>query len=231
MPELPAGEHVVGSPQVVLVAQDRESTACDWVVVHSSSFARDRFIKVNSPLFLGNNPQLNHRNHTDEQNASESGGDNMIHVRPETSANWNTLKLATGAELLVVLAGCAVAVPLRPLTMASQDRRDRDLGCAASSKCPNATTRHRPTSRPSQPVVGGNIAEEIHPIYLNSPEACCASLRRGHDGHTSGCRAPTYSDMRNDQGQVVCAWTECAYCGRTELALDARSRVYRRVAV
>jgi hypothetical protein len=95
----------------------------------------------------------------------------MIHVRPDTSANWNTLKLAAGAALLVVLAGCAIAVPLRPLTVASQDRRDRDLGCAASSKCPDATTSHRPTSRLSQPVAGGNIAEDDPPDFiLNSPE-------------------------------------------------------------
>ena len=132
---------------------------------------RNRFIKVNSPLFLGNNPQLSRRNHTEGQNASESGGDDMIHLRPEASAHWNTLKLAAGAALLTVLAGCAVAVPLRPLVTASQDRRDRDLGCAASSKCPNATTNHRRTSRPSQPVAGGNIAENDPPDFiLNSPE-------------------------------------------------------------
>ena len=59
---LAAGEDVVGSSHVVLVAQDRERAAC---------FARDRFIKVNSPLLSGNNPQLKHGNHTDEQNTSE----------------------------------------------------------------------------------------------------------------------------------------------------------------
>jgi hypothetical protein len=95
----------------------------------------------------------------------------VIQVRPEASANWNFLKLAVGATLLAVLAGCAVAMPLRPLTMASQDRRDRDLGCAASSECPNATTRHRRTSRPSQTVAGGNIAEHDPPDFiLNNPE-------------------------------------------------------------
>jgi hypothetical protein len=120
---------------------------------------------------LGNNPQLKHRNHTDEQSLSESGGVEMIPIRPEASANWNTLKLAVGAALLAVLAGCAVAVPLRPLTMASQDRRDRDLGCTARSKCTNATTSHRPTSRPSPAVAGGNIAEDDPSDFiLNGPE-------------------------------------------------------------
>lgn len=95
----------------------------------------------------------------------------MILVRPEASANWNTLKLAVGAALLAILAGCAIAVPLRPLTIASQDRRDRDLGCAASSKCPSANTSHRPTSRPSQAVAGGNIGEDDPPDFiLNSPD-------------------------------------------------------------
>lgn len=95
----------------------------------------------------------------------------MIHVRPEALANWNTLHFTVGAVLLAVLAGCAVAVPLRPLTIASQDRRDRDLGCAASSKCPNATTSHRRTSRPVKALAGGNIAEDDPPDFiLNSPE-------------------------------------------------------------
>jgi hypothetical protein len=55
--------------------------------------------------------------------------------------------------------------------MASQDRRDRDFGCAASAKCPKATTIHRPTSHPSQAVAGGNIAEDDPPDFiLNSPD-------------------------------------------------------------
>jgi hypothetical protein len=49
----------------------------------------------------------------------------MLHSR---SANWNTLKLAAAAAAVTVLGGCAVAVPLRPLTTASQDSRDRLYG-------------------------------------------------------------------------------------------------------
>jgi hypothetical protein len=94
----------------------------------------------------------------------------MLHLQPEAPAHWNTLKLAVGAALVSVLAGCAVAVPLRPLVTASQDRRDRDVDCTASSKCPNATTSHRRTSRPSQPVAGGSIADDPPDFILNSPE-------------------------------------------------------------
>ena len=134
-----------------------------------TQLARDRFIKVNSPLLFGRNPQLSHRNHTEEQNASESLGDDMIRVRSEAYANWNILKLIVGAALLAALSGCAIAVPLRPLTMASQDRGD--FGCVAGRKCRNATTGHRHTSRPSQVVVGGNVAEDDPPDFiLNSPE-------------------------------------------------------------
>jgi len=118
---------------------------------------------------LGNNPQLNHRNHTEEQIDQQVGA--MMQVRSEASANWNTLKLAVGATLLAVLAGCAISMPLRPLTMVSQDRRDRDVGCAVSSKCTNASTSHRGTSRPSPAVAGGNIAEDDPPDFiLNSPD-------------------------------------------------------------
>jgi|SRR5262245_19079832 len=88
--------------------------------------------------------------------------------RPEASASWKTLKWAVVAAAIAVLAGCAVAVPLRPLIMASQDDRNRDLACTANSKCPTATTSHRRTSRRSQPVGDGNIADDPPDFILNS---------------------------------------------------------------
>ena len=93
----------------------------------------------------------------------------MLHLRPGASANWNTLKWAAAVGALAALAGCAVAVPLRPLTMASQDSRDRDFACAGNPKCRNAPSR-RPTSRPSQPAGGGNIADDPPDFILNGPE-------------------------------------------------------------
>jgi hypothetical protein len=63
---------------------------------------------------------------------------------------------------LLVLAGCAVAVPLRPLTAASQESRGR-VRCTANSKCANAITAH------PQPVGGGSIAEDPPDFILNDP--------------------------------------------------------------
>ena len=92
----------------------------------------------------------------------------MLHSRHE--ASWNTLKLAAAAAGLSVLAGCAVAVPLRPLATASQDGRDRGFACTTNSTCPNSITSHRRTSRRSQPVGGGNIADDPPDFILNSEE-------------------------------------------------------------
>src|SRR5262245_27202332 len=89
-------------------------------------------------------------------------------LRPAASANWNSLKWAAAASARAMLAGCAIAVPLRPLTTASQDHRDRDLACTANSKCPHAIAGHRHTSRGSQPVSGGSIAHEPPDFILNS---------------------------------------------------------------
>jgi hypothetical protein len=94
----------------------------------------------------------------------------MLHSRHEASANWNTLKLAAAAAGISMLAGCAVAVPLRPLATTSQDGRDRDFACTTNSKCPNSIASHRRTSRRSQPVGGGSIADDPPDFILNSEE-------------------------------------------------------------
>ena len=91
----------------------------------------------------------------------------MLHSR---SANWNTLKLAAAAAGISVLAGCAVAVPLRPLTTASQDGRDRNFACTANPKCSKAITSDQRTSRRSQPVGGGNVADDPPDFILNGEE-------------------------------------------------------------
>jgi len=84
----------------------------------------------------------------------------MLNSRHEATANWNTLKLAAAAGTISILAGCAIAMPLRPLATASQDGRHHDSACTASSKCPNANRSHQRTSRRSQPIGGGNIADD-----------------------------------------------------------------------
>jgi hypothetical protein len=126
---------------------------------------RNLLIKVNSTVFFSNNSHLSVRNHTAEQNAAGSGA---MTSRTAAPANWNSLKWAAAAAAMAMLAGCAIAVPLRPLTTASQETRDRDLACTAYSKCPNAITGHRHTSRRSQPVSGGSIAHEPPDFILNS---------------------------------------------------------------
>jgi hypothetical protein len=94
----------------------------------------------------------------------------MLHSQHEASANWNTLKLVAAAAGISVLAGCAVAVPLRPLATTSQDGRDRDFACTTNSKCPNSIASHQRTSRRSQPVGGGSIADDPPDFILNSEE-------------------------------------------------------------
>ena len=108
----------------------------------------------------------------------------MLHLRYEASAYWNTLKFAAAVVgMISVLSGCAVAV-LRPLATASQDSRDRNFACTANSKCPNANTSHQRSSRRSQPVGSGHIADDP-PDFILKGEAsmlqCAATPSSGSD--------------------------------------------------
>ena len=51
----------------------------------------------------------------------------MLHSESEASTNRHIMKFAAAAVAMAVLAGCAIAVPLRPLATSSQSSRDRDL--------------------------------------------------------------------------------------------------------
>ena len=81
----------------------------------------------------------------------------MLHSVPGTSANRNITKLAAAAAAMTVLAGCAKAVPLRPLATSSHDSRDRDFYCRADPKCSHRSAERRIAYRRSQPVDGGQI--------------------------------------------------------------------------
>jgi hypothetical protein len=59
----------------------------------------------------------------------------MLHPEHGRSANRNTTKLAAAAAAMILLSGCAMAMPLRPLATSSQDSRDRDFYCRADPKC------------------------------------------------------------------------------------------------
>jgi hypothetical protein len=90
--------------------------------------------------------------------------------RPAATASSNMLTLAILAFAALVLAGCAVAVPLRPLTTASQESRDRVV-CTANSKCATAITAQR-RPRSSQSVsAGSSITEDPPDFILNDPDA------------------------------------------------------------
>ena len=91
----------------------------------------------------------------------------MLHSRHDASANWSTFKLAAAAAGISVLAGCAVAMPLRPLATASQDGRDRNFACTANSKCPYAITGPRRNSHGTQLFRGGNIDDDPPDFILN----------------------------------------------------------------
>ena len=70
------------------------------------------------------------------------------------------MKFAAAAVATAVLAGCAIAVPLRPLATSSQNSRDRHFACRAGSKCSNETTDQRVAYRRSQPVDGYKIDDD-----------------------------------------------------------------------
>jgi len=81
----------------------------------------------------------------------------MLHSVPGMSANRNITKLAAAAAAMTVLAGCAMAVPLRPSAASSQDSRDRDFYCRADPKCSHRSAERRIASRRPQLVDGGQI--------------------------------------------------------------------------
>jgi hypothetical protein len=119
--------------------------------------------------FLRVNPQLRDRSHA-AKNAAGTGGADMLHSQSDSSVTWNTLKFAATATAMAILAGCVVAVPLRPLTTASQHSHDRDVACTVNSNCPNAIKSHRRISRHLQPSGDGNIADDPPDFILNSEE-------------------------------------------------------------
>ncbi len=61
----------------------------------------------------------------------------------EATANWNAIKFVAMGVIVAFLAGCAVAVPLRPLATSSQNSGDGHLSCSADRKCSNGSTDHR----------------------------------------------------------------------------------------
>jgi|SRR5262245_1573850 len=90
-----------------------------------------------------------------------------MYSRAEASVDRTILKLGAAAAAMAVLAGCAIAVPLRPLATASQDSRDRNFACTANSKCPHAITGPKRNSQGTQLFRGGNIDDDPPDFILN----------------------------------------------------------------
>jgi hypothetical protein len=91
----------------------------------------------------------------------------MLHSEPESYGIRKTLKFAAAAAAMTVLAGCAVAVPLRPLATSSQNSRNGDdFACTANPRCLNGSN-HRVAYRRSQPV-SGKFDEDPPDFILNS---------------------------------------------------------------
>ena len=83
----------------------------------------------------------------------------MSRSESKISAN-RSIKFAVAAAAMAVLAGCAVTMPLRPLTTSSQNGRAPDSACRTSAKCSFGSTDNRVAYRRSQPVGGGGIDDD-----------------------------------------------------------------------
>ena len=83
----------------------------------------------------------------------------MLYSESEISAKRG-IKLAVAAAAMIVLAGCAVTMPLRPLTTSSQIGRAPDFACGTGTKCSDRTTDHRVSYHRPQLVGGGKIDDD-----------------------------------------------------------------------
>src|SRR5262249_13150411 len=96
-------------------------------------------------------------------------GDHMLHLELQKYANWKTINLVAAATAVAVLAGCAIAVPLRPLSTPSQNSSKGDTTCTVKPRCPNGNTDHRVAYRRSQPLTG-KLADDPPDFILNSAD-------------------------------------------------------------
>ena len=85
---------------------------------------------------------------------------------PETSANSKIVKIAVALMTAAILAGCAVAVPLRPLATSFQGSRSGHVACKGGPNCPEGSSRR--VDRRSQPVSQGKLAEDPPDFIRNA---------------------------------------------------------------
>ena len=84
-------------------------------------------------------------------------GDHMLDSEARASTNWNSIKFATAAVAVAVLAGCAAAVP-PPAATSTKAPRDVEAACTVDRKCPNGAAEHPVASPRSHSVTGGKVA-------------------------------------------------------------------------
>ena len=74
------------------------------------------------------------------------------------------LKFAAAATAMMILAGCAVTMPLPPLATSN---RDSHFACRADSKCPNETKNARVANRRLKPIGDGRIDDNPPDFIVN----------------------------------------------------------------
>ena len=74
------------------------------------------------------------------------------------------LKFAAAAAAMIILAGCAVTMPLPPLATSS---RESHFACRAGSKCPNETKNPRVATRGSKPIDDSRIDDDPPDFIVN----------------------------------------------------------------
>ena len=86
-------------------------------------------------------------------------------MHSEREAKAKIMKFTALVAGMALLAGCAVAVPLRPQPMSSQAAS----GCTGNAKCPSARATDRVTAqRRSQPSAPGKIYDDPPDFIANS---------------------------------------------------------------
>src|SRR5262245_34807627 len=93
----------------------------------------------------------------------------MLHLESKEYANWKTMSFTAAATAMAVLAGCAIAVPLRPLSTSSQNSGHGDTACTVKPRCANGSTDNRVAYRPSRPITG-KLDDDPPDFILNSAD-------------------------------------------------------------
>jgi hypothetical protein len=87
----------------------------------------------------------------------------MLISDPEAPRSPSILKFAAAAAAMMILAGCAVTMPLRPLATSGHDSH---FACRAGSKCSNET-KHPVAKRRLKPIDDVRIDDDPPDFIVN----------------------------------------------------------------